>query len=394
MNLLYLAAFVPWPETDGDKVRAMTTLRLLAKRHRIFGFFLDPEGRGRLPAEAARLLRGYVVHPVNRLERGRSALRSVLRNEPIQAGSHWNSRAQARLDRVAALWRPDAVHVHRLRMMPYAEKLGLPYILDHTDCLSHYFRMALSLPGWRKWYARLDLGTLSRAERTWGNGAAAGLVITDGERRNLRALGIRRPVHVVPNWLDMNRWSYAPRPKRPGNFVFIGNMGYPPNIVGLEWLLDRVAPALARLTPGAGLDVVGGGVPPELREKAASSPLPVRFLGFHPDVRGILARSAGLLCPLPIAAGLQNKVVQAFARGTPVVSTRNVARFAGARPSREILASDRPAEFARLAARLMREPALGRRLAAGARRLAVSRFSERTAARAMDAALADLKAVV
>jgi len=391
MNLLYLAAFVPWPENDGDKVRAMTTLRLLARRNRIFGFFLSPDGSTRLPAEVARLCRDTVVHPIGKLERGRGALRAALGRKPVQAGSHWNPKAHDRLARALARWRPDAVHVHRLRMMPYAERLGLPYILDHTDCLSHYFKLARDLLGWRKWYARLDLGPLSRAERHWGNTAAACLVITDNERRNLKALGIKKPIHVVPNWLDLSRWSRAPRPKRPGNFVFIGNMGYPPNIHGLEWFLGRPASELARLAPGAGLDVVGGGTPASLMRRARYSSLPVRFLGFRPDVRGILAASAGLLCPLPIAAGLQNKVIQAFARGTPVVSTRNVARFAGARPSVEILASDDPAGFARLAARLVHEPALGRRLAEAARRLAVFRFSEKAATRAMNAALADLK---
>jgi glycosyltransferase involved in cell wall biosynthesis len=395
VNLLYLSAFVPWPVTDGDKVRAMTTLRLLARKHRVFGFFLQPEGVGdRMPAEVAHLCRDHVVCPIGRLERSRGTLRSILQRKPVQAGSHWSPRVHEHLVRALTRWRPDAVHVHRLRMMPYAERLGLPYNLDHTDCLSHYFKLAKNLPGWRKWYARLDLKPLSKAERLWGNNAAACLVITDNERRNLRALGIRKPVHVVPNWLDMHRWSLAPRPVRPGNFVFIGNMAYPPNIHGLEWFLDLVAAELVRLAPGSGLDVVGGGTPPSLMRKALLSPLPVRFLGFQADVRGILAGSAGLLCPLPIAAGLQNKVIQAFARGTPVVSTRNVARFAGARPSIEILASDNPAGFARQAARLIHEPALGRRLAAAARRLAISRFSEKTAGRAMNAALADLAAEV
>jgi hypothetical protein len=74
-----------------------------------------------------------------------------------------------------------------------------------------------------------------------------------------------------------------------------------------------------------------------------------------------------------------------------VVATRNVASFAGARPGVEILASDRGLEFARMAARLLREPALARRLALAGRRIAVSRFSLKAAGRAIVPALAALE---
>src|SRR6185503_14052673 len=165
MNLLYLCAFIPSPVDDGDKVRAMWTLRALSRRHRLFGFFLAPDGRTALPAEVASLCADAVVLPQGRLTRAAGALRALGAGKSLHAETFWNAAAQRRLDAACASWPVAAVHVHRLRMMPYAERLGLPYVLDCTDSISDYYAHPAQLSGWRRIYARLDHARVAAAER-------------------------------------------------------------------------------------------------------------------------------------------------------------------------------------------------------------------------------------
>jgi len=388
LNILYLSALVPFPVTDGDKVRAFWTLRALAGRHRVWGFFLDPENRGSLPGPVRRLCAGARVIPLSGSTRASRVFFGALKGLPVHSYAFWTPRIQARLAGALSRWPVEACHVHRIRMMPYAERLGLPYQLDATDSISAYFRRAARLPGWRRLYAAADRRRVESCERRWGNGAAAVIAISSEERLNLVRLGIRAPVVVAPNGLDPGHWRDARLRREPGLLAFVGNLGYPPNVMGLEWFLREVAPAIRRRAPDARLVIAGGAAPAGLRAAAASCPLPVRFAGFVPDVRRLLWRSAASICPLPLAAGLQNKAVQAMFCGAPVVATPNVARVIGARNGIEAAVAATPPAFAAATVRVISEPRAARAMAVRARRLVARRFTESAARRGIDRATA------
>lgn len=384
MRLLYLCAFVPYPVRDGDCVRADITLRALSKRHKVFGFFLDPDGRGRVPGELRKLCEGAVVVPVGRLHRALGVIRGLLRGYPMNAGGFWSWKAARLLGRSVRKWGIEGVHVHRLRMMPYADRVGKPYILDATDSLAHYFRQVRERPwGWRRVYARLDYPALRHFERRWANQSAATLAITTGEAEKISKLGVHKPVVVVPNGFDIRHWSHVGPARRGREAIFLGNLDYPVNASGLEWFLREIAPRVARLAPGTLLTVAGGGSSARFRPLIEKARMEVRFTGFLDDVRPALWRASAMLCPLPDAVGLQNKAVQALACGTPVVATSNVAKSLGAEPGVEISVADDPEIFARLVARLVRDRAMRGRLGRAGRRMAVRSFSEKCVSRSL-----------
>jgi glycosyltransferase involved in cell wall biosynthesis len=68
------------------------------------------------------------------------------------------------------------------------------------------------------------------------------------------------------------------------------------------------------------------------------------------------------------------KVMEAMARGAPLVATRLAVVGIEAESERHFLAAETPQVFARQVLRLMREPALGSRLGAEARRLLEARY--------------------
>ncbi len=387
MNLLYLAAFVPDPIRDGDIVRARFTLTALAKRHRIYGFFLDPTGRGIIPPVIQRLVTDAVAVPVAGMAwRG---IRAALSGRTAHAYAFHAPAARAAFGSAISRWPVDAAFVHRIRMMPFLEALDLPYVLDATDCLGEYYRRATGLQGWRRAYAALDGPRVARAERAWGNRSKGVLAITRAERDRFRAEGVRAPIHVVPNGLDTGFWSGRPD-LRSRNLVFVGNLDYPPNRQGLAWFLRDVAPRIGRAD--VGLSVVGGGNTAPFRDLVRSCGLAVRFHGFRPEIRDHLKRAAMAVCPLPLAAGLQNKAVQAMSCRTPVVATPNVARAIGAVAGRDLLAGSTPAAFAAACRLLLDRPVLRRGLGESGRRVVARRFGMPVAERALHAAVAALGA--
>jgi glycosyltransferase involved in cell wall biosynthesis len=377
MRIAFLCAFVPYPLRDGDCVRADWMLRSLAKKHQVHGFFLDPDGIGKIPPEVSR----HCVHatrvPVSRLDRLSGLVQGLFQGWPFNASGFISMKAMKTFHRMAAAWKIQGLHVHRLRMMPYALNLKLPYILDATDSISHYFKVARrGLPGWRKLYAWVDYPGVRQYERKWAEGAAATLVTTGQERGHILGLGVPTPVIAVPNGLDLRKYPFRSPLKRGKSLLFIGNMGYPPNIAGLEWFLKKCAYQVAIQEPETRLVVVGRGVPRRLRKIAGRCGMEVEFTGFVEDAVAQYHRAAALVCSLPVAAGIQNKAIQAFACGTPVVATANVAESLGGRHGRELLAAADPEAFTSQVVKLLRDGRLRERLARAAHRYARQAWPE------------------
>jgi glycosyltransferase involved in cell wall biosynthesis len=66
----------------------------------------------------------------------------------------------------------------------------------------------------------------------------------------------------------------------------------------------------------------------------------VTVTGFVPDLNEHLNRAAVFVAPLRFAAGIQNKVLEAMAAGTPVVTTSLINEGLGARPDHDLLVAD------------------------------------------------------
>ena len=78
------------------------------------------------------------------------------------------------------------------------------------------------------------------------------------------------------------------------------------------------------------------------------------------------------------------KILEAFARGIPVVSTTIGVEGIDARAGEHLLVADDPREFADAVLRLLRDPVLAARIAAAGRRLVEERYDWRRALAGLD----------
>ena len=144
-------------------------------------------------------------------------------------------------------------------------------------------------------------------------------------------------------------------------------------------------PLILKKEPRAKFVIVGGQAPESLRALGADRH--VELCGFARDMNPLLNAAGVSVCPVHLAAGRQNKILDAFATATPVVATALTAEGVEARPGRELLAADTAEGFAQAVLKLMASPALSKRLGQAGYRFARKHYDWASGARLIEKAL-------
>lgn len=284
-------------------------------------------------------------------------------------------RAVQQAGRRAALVHYDDIGAGLTGPVPGAVNSFAPHNIEHRILEG----AAAVDRGLRRAFARRDARRLRAEELALWRGSQLVVAVSEAEAAAMRAAGAAR-VLVVPNGTDPAARLPVPAlaAGEPLRLLFVGASDYRPNRVGLEWLLDEVLPRLAGRLP-THLDVVGRppvGLPP--RDG-------VTIHGPVPSVEPFYARAHAAVVPVPYGSGTRLKVVEAMARGVPVVSTPVGAEGLGVHPGQEYLGATDAAGFAaaiaEVAARLGGEGPPLEPLLAAARAVAEPLFWPRLAAR-------------
>jgi len=204
--------------------------------------------------------------------------------------------------------------------------------------------------------------TLVDAELALARGCAAVLVVSDGERR-LFAAAMAAPVHVVSHAVDSAPTRTPADCRR--SMLFVGAFGpNSPNDDAVEAFVRDVLPVLRARGCDAPLAIAGARVPDRFHAMA-----PGAGIAIHSDVDDLtmLYEDARVfVAPTRFGAGIPLKVIEAAARGVPVVATTLVARQLGWASGRELLTADAPAEVASAIASLCADRELWTRVRAAA----------------------------
>ena len=384
MKVLFLVTRLPVPPWRGDQVRAFHHLRLLARRHEITCCaLLTRAPPARLRAEVEGLGVRLVVVPLGLLGTAPALARGLLGDRrPFQVLLYARRRAAGAVARLGAQGGYDVVHAQLVRAAPYLPRDGSPpVVVDLIDALSANFaRRAASERGPIGAVAAWEAARLARFEARLVADAAAVLVVSGAERE---ALGGER-VTVVPNGVDPVAFAYREDGRPPARVVFGGNLGYFPNVDAACWLARDIFPRIRGALPAAELLLVGAR--PARAVRALARTPGVRLAAEVPAMAPEIAQATVAVVPVRAGSGLQNKVLEAMAVGTPVVTTPRAAAALDAEPGEHLLVAEDAPGLAAAALDLLRDPARARAMARAARALVERRYRWEDSAAAVERA--------
>ena len=271
-----------------------------------------------------------------------NCLLGLVSRTPLQGSYSWNPTLADRLAALVMTEDFDVVHVEHLRGSRYALSLqdvlarngnsGVPVVWDSVDCISGLFeqtaRDSRNLSS--RTIARLELGRTRRYEGWLVRRLDRVVVTSDIDRSQLLHLASRSPfqngasadfesrVTVVPNGVDLGYFTPLEGEREKSTLVITGKMSYHANETAVVGFVKEAMPRIWAERPDAQLWVVGKDPSRQIRELRSDR---VVITGTVPDIRPFLQRASIAVAPIQYGAGVQNKVLEALACGTPVVAT-------------------------------------------------------------------------
>jgi len=253
---------------------------------------------------------------------------------------------------------------------------------DFSAMVPGAFRRALRVTLVQRAVLRFERRLVARREDESTRQFADCLLVNDEEVAVLRSRAGSAAVHTLTPLLSepvdrARRYEGAPE------FVFLGLLSLPHNDYAIRSFLTHQMPALVRMLPAARLVVVGRGARPDLCQLAARFGDRVEMRGYVQDLSDLLGDACAMINPLLFGSGVKLKVVEALARGLPVVSTAVGAEGIASGPEQGCVIEDDVARHPELMAGLT-DPARNQRLSDSARRHYQQRYAPRVVFREYD----------
>lgn len=373
--MLYVVTRSPFPPWRGDQLRSYHLLRHLARRHEITLVVAGTHPSGSALSAVAAL--GVQVRSLGspHWRAGVRMARGVLGDRrPFQVLPYTGNAAVREVAELAA--EHDLVHAHLLRAIPMVPDHE-PLVVDLVDALSlNLTRRSEHDRGVRRWAARWEASRLGRYEESIITRSRATVVATDEDAAHLGGRSV-----VIPNGVDFGEFWLRNAGRTAPTLGFAGNLGYFPNVDAARTLVTEVLPGVRRSVPEARALLAGTRPARAVRRLAGAD---VTLVTDPPDIGGVIASAAVAVMPMRAGTGIQNKVLEAMAVGTPVVTTARVADAVGAVDGTHLLVADGVPATVDATVRLLTDRGLGAELRRQARAFVEEHFSWEQAAVAME----------
>ncbi len=357
-RILIASAYVPFPLSHGGAVRIHNlTLRAAGHWDQVLLCFTET---GEPPA---RELLDRFVEVIFVRRAGSHVIKD--RGRPEVVAQFDSSAFRNALSESIRKWKPAVVQLEFTHMAQYARDCApaATILVEHDITFDLYRQMAEKDSDW----------DLHRQLKRWERFETAAwrdvnCVIAMSPKDQAMMTGCRSV--VLPNGVDLDRFTVSPNAPEPRRLLFIGSFSHLPNMMALGFFLEHAWPAIH----GAKLHIIAGAnheyfLDFHRPQVSLNLALPgIEVEGFVSDVRPAYARAQVVIAPLIASAGTNLKVLEAMACGRPVVSTPAGVNGLELTPGTDFVLVHTGAEMAEAIERLFQSPEECARLAAAARR--------------------------
>ncbi len=363
-NLLFLCHRIPYPPNKGDKIRSYHILKHLAERFHVYlGTFIDDPDDVQYRLQVNDYCREAHFVRIRPALRQLLSLRGLLTGQALSLPYYESDAMRGWIRGLCARKRIEKAFVFSSSMAQFAANGAcgdMRRVIDFVDVDSEKWGAYARTTTWPKsWiYAREGVRLLEYEKHIARLFDASIFVSTDEAAVFETRLGENNAtVLSMTNGVDLDYFDPEfvfdnPYSATAATLVFTGAMDYWANVDAVVWFANEIFPAIRDQVNTAEFCIVGGKPSREVLSLANRAGITVT--GAVPDVRPYIAHARCAVAPMRIARGIQNKVLEAMAMGKAVIGTRAAYEGLADHAVYEELIVENPADWARVAVRLLR----------------------------------------
>jgi len=366
MRILFVAPYVP----SRIRVRSYQLIKALSSSHEIsLVALLCDEYEQEMLRDVANYCASVDLVPLSKWRAYANCLRALPTPMPLRV-AYYQSPAFVRcLLNVIHKHRIEVVHGELIKVAPALHTLctqkSVPVIYDSVDCISSYLQQqyATTHSIAKKIFIYSELQKMFSYEAQSLQIFDHVMITSAHDRELLISLGEEpEHIHVVPNGVDTDYFAPSATLREADSLVFCAKLDYYPNAQAILMFCRDVLPLIWERRPQVRLTIIGNNPPASVR--ALSEDARITVTGYVADIRPYLERASVALAPLQVAAGMQNKVLEALAMGTPLVATPVSCRSLQVRDRLHLLIAEEPLAFACAVLQLLEDQTLAEQLSA------------------------------
>ena len=389
MRILFLTQIIPYPPDAGPRVKTWHVLRyLVSQGHEvILASFVRPDEEPHV-ATLQKICTAVYTVPIRR---SRVAdvfylLRSNVSGRPFLIERDDLKGMRQLVQRLTTKEKIDLIHADQLTMTQFAFVVPLaqrPFTLfdAHNATWTISQRMVQNMPSLLAPILRLETNRIKRYEAMLVEQFSHTMVVIKPDKEALIAgvkeeqkATLRERISVIPIAVDTHELQPTQRDPNSINIMTLGSLNYPPNADGIRWFLNEVFPLVQAQMPTATLTIIGRKPPADFIRAAEAQPDNIQVTGYVPDLTPYMEAAALMVVPVRAGSGMRVRLLEAFARAMPAVTTTIGLEGIEATHNQEILIADTPTDFAQATLNLLQDKTLQQKLAENGRLLAETTY--------------------
>jgi sugar transferase (PEP-CTERM/EpsH1 system associated) len=352
MKIFILLPRVPYPLEKGDKLRAFNQIKYLSDCNEIHLCALNDTA---IHPGAYQALKPYCksIHffKLPLFSRLTSLVKVLFNGKPFQVGYFYNKSIKLKIDKIIQDIKPDRIYCQLIRVAEYVKDQKIKKTIDYQDVFSKGVERRIpTAPLYLKQLLKIEYRRLVKYETTVFDIFENKTIISVPDR-NLIEHSRNNEIEIIPNGVDADYYKPVESTKEY-DLLFTGNMGYPPNINSVEFLVHSIMPLVLKDFPQLKVCIAGA--------KPSQSVLNLKrpniiVTGWVEDMREYYSRAKIFIAPMQIGTGLQNKLLEAMAMKLPCITSGLANNALNATEGKEILTGNTPEEYAQQIISLLKD---------------------------------------
>lgn len=328
MKIAFITSRFPFPIEKGDKLRAYQHLRWLGARHEVHLFALSHHEVPDADVQAVKALCASVhIYRISPARLLLNLFSGWLNGLPASVAYFLDQKQKRLMQEDLIRLQPQHAFVQLIRAAEYVRVLPIPKTLDYMDVFSFGASQRAKTGTWylRPFFA-LEAKRLRRFEKSVYNDFTNHVIISAQDRDRL-PLPFQGSVSILSNGVDLSYFAPMQDMLPLYDVLFVGNLGYLPNIEAAEYLIHDIMPLVWKSFPRASVCLAGAR--PHRRVQNLSGAR-VEVTGWVDDIRPYYAKGKVFVAPMWSGMGQQNKILEAMAMERPCITTPLVDNAIGA----------------------------------------------------------------